>query len=164
MRSRRQRLAARRFEVALALVLVEDDLRHVQRIEIPAHRRQRGPQLVRDVGEHLPAQPIGEPQRFGPLLQVRGHVIERGRHASDLVASLCGRARIELAGAEPLRRLLEGAQTVARRREDDERGDGGDGDERQRPGERQQLADVRRAGREAAAVAGSTRPARRRST
>ena len=95
-----------------------------------------------DVGQHLPAQLIREPA-LRPPFQVLGHVIERGRHARDLVVALRRRACIELAGAQTLCRLFEGAQPVPRRREDDQRCDGRDGDKRQRPRERQQFADVR---------------------
>jgi hypothetical protein len=55
-----QRLAPGRVEIAPALLLVEDDVRHAERIEIAAHRGQRRPQLVRDVGEHLATEAVGQ--------------------------------------------------------------------------------------------------------
>ena len=57
-------LAIQGLEVALARRRVERELRHLQRFEIAAHRRQRRLQLVRHVGQHLAAQAIDGAQRL----------------------------------------------------------------------------------------------------
>ena len=58
------RLLGDRVEVTGAPLGVSGDLRHLQRFDVGADRRQRRLELVGDVGEHLPPQPIGRAQRL----------------------------------------------------------------------------------------------------
>jgi hypothetical protein len=58
-------------------------------------------------------------------------VIEGGGDVRDLVASVCGRACAQLTGAKSFCRSLELTQSIPRRREDHQRGDGRRGKQHQ---------------------------------
>ena len=98
---------------------VERDVGHVQRLDVSAHRRQRRLQLVRHVGQHLAPQPIRCAQRLLARRQIDGHPVESRRHIGDLVAAPFGGARRQVAGADAVRRVLEGLQPAPRRLEDE---------------------------------------------
>ena len=109
-----RRLVADDGEVARPRRLVERELRHRERLEVPAHRRHRRRQLVRHVGEQLPPHPIRGRQRFRAGREVVGHRVERARHRRDLVAAAVGCSRGEIAGAEVACRRLQSPQAPAR--------------------------------------------------
>ena len=63
-------------EVAFAGDRVEIEIGHLQRFEVATHRGERRPQLVRHVGQHLAARPVGSAQRLVPGGEVEPHAGE----------------------------------------------------------------------------------------
>ena len=92
--------------------------RLVQHVGGHLHRRQRGAQLVRDVGGE-PLLQLGEALQLGDLpLQAVGHRVEAGRQAGEVVLAAHGHPLLEL----PLGQPLGGAGRPAHR-VDDQPGD-----------------------------------------
>jgi hypothetical protein len=141
MRSSRRGFALERLEVALPGRRIELDLRHLQRLEVAAHRGQRRLELVRHVGQHLAALTIDRAQGLVAGREIRGHPVEGVRDARDLVAAAFRRAGREVAAAEPLGRGFQGLEAAARRLEDERGRDDRRDDEERRAGDRQQAAD-----------------------
>ena len=66
-------------QVALARRRIELQLRHRERFDVAAHRRQRRHQFVRHVREQLTARLIGGFERARAARQLVGHLVERSR-------------------------------------------------------------------------------------
>ena len=79
----------------VARLRVERHVRHLQRLDVAAHRRQRRLQLVRHVGHICRRSRSVRLQRLIPPGQLRRHPVERRRDSRDLVAADLGRARRE---------------------------------------------------------------------
>ena len=103
------------FEIALARRRVGLHFRHPQRLEIPAHRRQRRAQFVARRRPASGGAVSDGAQGFVARRQIAGHAIEGLRHPRDLVAAGVRRARGEVAAAQPDRSVLERGQAPARR-------------------------------------------------
>ena len=76
---------------------------------------------MRDVGQELAAGAVRGLERLGAARQFVGHAVERSRDRRHLVAAPFGRARREIAAAEPFSRVLHRLQTPLRRPEDEKR-------------------------------------------
>ena len=110
-------------QVAFARGRVQLQLGHAERFDVAAHRGERRHQLVRDVGEQLPAGVVGRLERARAAGEFVGHLVERSRNRGNLVAADVGRARVQIAGAEALGCVLHVLQPPPRRTEHDERDD-----------------------------------------
>ena len=86
----------------------------------------------------MPARAVGRLERPGAVGELVGHAVERTRDRRHFVAAVLGRARREIAGAEPLGRRLHVPEAASRRTEHEERderhahGEHADGDDRHR--------------------------------
>jgi hypothetical protein len=108
---------------ALSFLRRRHELRQCQRLGVAADRRERRHQLMRHVGEQLPARAIGLNQLLLPRRQIGGHAIERLGHRGHLVPADRRRARGEIPFTEPARRILDRAQPSLGGTKYDQRGD-----------------------------------------
>ena len=96
---------------------------------------------MRDIGEQLTARAIGFDQLRLARREIGGHAIEGMRDRRHFIAADRRGARREIAFAESVGRVFEGAEPRLRGPEDHERRDGGAGDEQEDHAERQRHAD-----------------------
>ena len=140
-------------------------------------RRERRPQLVRDVGDEAPVVGLGRLEPADRLLERRRHPVERLGPVAELVGGRDRHARREVAALDPLGRpgcFLDGREDAARNgprrdeRDDDQdqrAGDQPDAERRQRRLDRGRVVDEveRRAGAGQPAADDEARLARRSS-